>query len=167
MATDVRQLPRNDQAVLGLGILIFIASFFPFYGVSVKSGGFSGSSSVTSWHSYATVALLLLLLATILAAVQLFAGSNLPEIPVSWNLIVLGLSALGTLLYILRAFTLDSGNSSGFSYGLKWGAYVVMILALLQVVFAFLRTREAGDAMPWEHRGTAAGSGDAPPPPPA
>jgi hypothetical protein len=163
VAVDVRQLPRNDQAVIGLGILIFIASFFPWYGYSVHAGGFNASDSISSWHSWATIALLLLIAATALAAVQVFTGASLPKTAVSWNVVVLGLAALGTLLYIIRSFTLDTASGVGGSVGLKWGAYAVMILALLQTVFAFLRVREAGDAMPWENRG---GTTTAPPPPP-
>jgi hypothetical protein len=70
---------------------------------------------------------------------------------------VLGLSALGTFLYILRSFTLDSGDIGPLSYGLKWGAYVVTILSLAHTAFAFLRMRAAGEPMPWaQHGGPAA-----------
>ena len=159
--TDVRQLPRNDQGVLAAGVLVFIASFFPYYGYSLsgKVGnplGINASHSWTAWHSYATLGLLLVLAATIVAAVQVFAGESLPEMPVSWNLVVLGLSALGTLLFIIRSFTLDSGDIGPLSYGLKWGAYVVMILCLAHTAFAFLRMREAGEPMPWAQHGDPA-----------
>jgi hypothetical protein len=160
MAVDVQQLPRNDQVVLGAGVLVFIASFFPYYGASYLGR----SSSVTSWHSYATLGLLLVLVATALAAVQVLSPSTLPESPVSWNVLVFGLSALGAILYILRSFTLDSGSVGGLSYGIKWGGYVVMILMIVQAVFAFLRVRASGDAMPWENRG---GATTPPPPPPS
>jgi hypothetical protein len=158
---DIKNLPRNDQAVLGLGILAFIASFFPFYGVTVNIAGFKGSSSISTWHSYAVLGILLILAATILAAVQVFAASSLPSMPVSVNFLVAGLSALGTLLIIIRGFTYDTASGPGGSVGLKWGAYVVMILCLAQVVFAFLRLRASGDAMPWQNRAAA------PPPPTA
>ena len=159
---DLRQMPRNDQGVLAAGLLVFIASFFPYYGVSLSgkaTGGFftgSVSHSVTSWHSYATVGLLLVLAATVLAAVQVFAGASLPQAPVSWNIVVLGLSALGTLLYIIRSFTLDHGDVGPLSYGLKWGAYVVILLCLAHTAFAFLRMRAAGEPMPWAQQGGAA-----------
>lgn len=152
---DVKNLPRNDQAVLGLGILAFIASFFPFYGVSVNVGGFKASSSITTWHSYAVLGILLVLAATLLAAAQAFAGSSLPTMPVSANFLVAGLAALGTLLIILRGFTYDTASAPGGSVGLKWGFYVVMIVCIAQVVFAVVRLRESGEAMPWENRGAA------------
>jgi hypothetical protein len=86
---DLRQLPRNDQGVLAAGVLVFIASFFPYYGFKLSGKvpgnvfGVSASDSVTSWHSYATVGLLLVLAATMIAAVQVLAADSLPEMPVS------------------------------------------------------------------------------------
>lgn len=148
-SSDFRQLGRNDQGILAAGVLAFIASFFPYYGASVSAGGFHGSASTSAWHSYATLALLLVIAATVVAAVQVFARESLPQANVSWNFIVLALSALGTLLLVIRSFTLDHGSVGGFSYGLKWGAYVLMILCLVQTAFAFLRMRASGDPMPW------------------
>ena len=152
---DFRTMPRNDQGVLAAGVLAFIASFFPYYGASVSTVGFHGSSSTSAWHSYATLAIILVMAATVVAAVQLFSPSSLPETSTSWNFVVLALSALGTVLLIIRSFTLDHGNIGGLSYGLRWGAYVLMVLCVVQVVFAFLRMREAGESMPWAHGGTA------------
>jgi len=152
---DFRTMPRNDQGVLAAGALAFIASFFPYYGASVNAGGFHGSSSTSAWHSYATLALILVLAATVVAAVQLFSPSSLPQTSMSWNFVVLALSGVGTVLLIIRSFTLDHGDIGGLSYGLKWGAYVLMILCVVQTVFAFLRMRESGEAMPWAHGGAA------------
>jgi Family of unknown function (DUF5336) len=152
---DLRALPRNDQGVLAAGVLAFIASFLPYYGASVNAAGFHGSSSTSAWHSYATLAILLVLAATVVAAVQVFATDSLPQTTMSWNFIVLALSAVGSVLLIIRSFTLDHGDIGGFSYGLKWGAYVLMVLCVVQTVFAFLRMRAAGEAMPWAHGGAA------------
>lgn len=149
---DVRQLPRYDQGVLGAGLLAFIASFFPYYGATASFLGRHASTSTSAWHSWNTVGLLLIIAATLVAAVEVFARASLPTVQVPWSVIALGLSALGTVLIIIRSFTLDHGKIAGFSYGLRWGAYVLMILCLAQVVFAFLRVRERGDALPWEHR---------------
>jgi hypothetical protein len=124
--------------------------------VSVKFGGISGSSSITTWHSYAVLGILLVLAATVLAGVQVFAGSSLPSMPMSANFLVAGLSALGTLLIIIRGFTYDTASAPGASVGLKWGFYVVMIVCLAQVAFAAMRLRESGEAMPWHSHGSAA-----------
>jgi hypothetical protein len=167
MATDVRQLPRNDQAVLGAGVLAFIFSLIPVYYGITGAGPFN--HSVNAWHGWNVLALLLILVATLIAAAQVFAASSVPEVPVSLNFVVAAACGLGTLILIIRSFTLDSESSGGASIGLRWGAYVLMILCVVQAVFAFLRLRESGDAMPWEGRSGATGGGDsaAPPPPPA
>src|SRR3954449_9594200 len=102
---DFRQMPRNDQGVLAAGVLAFIASFFPYYGASVNAAGFHGSSSTSAWHSYATLAILLVLAATVAPTVQLFATDSLPQTAMSWNFIVLALSAVGSALLIIRSFT--------------------------------------------------------------
>jgi len=152
---DIKNLPRNDQAVLGLGVLAFIASFFPFYGVSVKFGGFRASESINTWHSYAVLGILLVLAATLLAAAQVFAASSLPSMPVSANFLVAALAAVGTLLIILRGFTYDSASGPGASVGLKWGFWVMLIVCVAQVVFAVMRLRDSGESMPWDNRGEA------------
>jgi hypothetical protein len=144
---DIKSLPRNDQVILGAGALAFITSFFPYYGLSVT--GF-GSYTVNSWHSYATLAVLLMLAATAVAAAQVFAGASLPKLEVSWTMIVVGLSGLATLLYVLRSFTLKTASAGGASLGLKWGAYVTMILLIVQLVFAVMKLRASGEAMPWQ-----------------
>lgn len=157
---DVKNLPRNDQLMLGAGILAFIASFFPFYGISFHAGAFgSASSSVTAWHSYGTLGVLLVIAAVILAAILVFSRSTLPDISVSWNVILVGLAALGTLLIILRAFTYDTASAPGASVGLKWGAYVVMILCVVFTALAFMRLRSSGDSTPWQHSATPPAAG--------
>jgi hypothetical protein len=160
-SSDFRQLGRNDQGVLAAGVLAFIASFFPYYGYTVSgaAGGLLGvkaSHSWTAWHSYATLSLLLMIAATAVASAQIFAKESLPDVGVSWNMVVLGLSGLGALMFIIRSFTFDSGDIGPLSYGLKWGAYVVMILMVAQTAFAFMRVRAAGESMPWADHGGAA-----------
>ena len=67
---------------------------------------------MSAWHSYAILGLLLIFAAAIIGALRVFAGTNLPTLPIGVNLLVLGLAGLGTLLLILRAYTLPS--ASGF-----------------------------------------------------
>src|SRR4051794_5085115 len=152
---DFRTLPRNDQGVLAAGVLAFIASFFPYYGATVNAAGIHGSSSTSAWHSYATLALILVLAATVLAAVQVFSPGSLPQASMSWNFVVLALSAVGTVLLIIRSFTLDHGDIGGLSYGLRWGSCVLMVLGVGQTVCAVLRMRGAGAARPWARGGAA------------
>src|SRR5438105_15827433 len=123
---DLKQINRNDQGILGAGVLFLLLSFFvPFYGVTVSSiGGFGGSASVTAWHSYGFLGVLLVLIAVGIVAARVFGNASLPTLPVGPNLLVAGLATLGTLLLLLRGFTYKTASGPGISVGLKWGAYV-------------------------------------------
>lgn len=162
MATDVRQLPRNDQGVLAAGVLAFIFSLIPSYYGLTGAGPFD--DSVNAWHGWNVIALLLILAATLIAAAQVFRAPSLPDVPVSLNFVVLAASGVGTLILIIRSFTLESKSAGGASIGLEWSAYVLMILCVVQVAFAAMRFRESGEALPWQNR--AGGDAAAPPPPP-
>jgi len=48
----------------------------------------------------------------------------------------------------LRAQILQIPGVGKVSAGLDWGAYVLILLTIAQTVFAYLRTKDAGDAMP-------------------
>jgi hypothetical protein len=153
--TDLRSLPRNDQAFLGLGALVLIASFLPWYGSSyslnVLGKGLSGGYSTNAWHGLAAFGIILMLTATGLVLVQLFAQSELPDMSVSWNVIVLALDALGAVFIIIKSFDLPSASGNGVSIGLRWGGWILIIVAIAQVVVGALRFRASGEPMPWGH----------------
>lgn len=153
MAQDVRTLPRNDQLFIGLGLLVLIASFLPWYGVSFSLAGFSGGDSTWAWHGLAATGLILMLLATGLVVVELFTDTTLPELKVSWNVVVVVLDALGAVFIVIRSFDLPSKAVPGFSAGLRWGGWILIIAAVAQVVVAVLRFRESGEPMPWAAAG--------------
>jgi len=167
--TDVRALPRNDQVFLGLGLLILIASFLPWYGASYSASfagqSISGSASENAWHSYAALGLLLMLAATVLVAVEVLTDATMPALRVSWNVVVVVLDVVGAVLIIIRSLDLPSASAPGFSVGLRWGGWILIIAAVAQVVFAALRFRASGEPMPWAAP-HADGPADAPPPPP-
>jgi hypothetical protein len=145
---NLNSINRNDLAVMIAGFVAFIASFFPYVGVSVGPIDVSRNA----WHGYATLGLLLMFIAAILIAVTTFAGSSMPKLPAGIHVIAAALAALGTLLVILRAFTYDSGVP-GIDISVKWGAYVVFIAGIAETVFAILGMRESGEEIPGVNRG--------------
>lgn len=147
--SDVRELPRIDQAFLGLGVLVLIASFLPYSGASYLGV----SDSAIAWHGWAALALILMLIATALVAVQLMTDATLPALRVSWNVVVVALDALGALILVIRTLTLDSGKSAGLSYGVRWGGWLLILAAIAQVVVAGTRFRASGESMPWAATG--------------
>jgi hypothetical protein len=155
---------NNDLGVMAAGVAAFVFSFLPYWGYSVSTKGFGGGSfSISAWHGYATLGLLLLFIAAGLVAARVFGGVTLPDAPVGWHVIVAGLAALGTLLVILRAFTIGGASYSGLggsiSSGVRWGGYLLFLAAIAETVFAVMAMRESGETVSFE-RGTP----DAPPP---
>jgi hypothetical protein len=160
---DLKQIKRNDQVILGAGILFLLLSFFaPFYGVSYHgAGGFGGSASVTAWHSYGFLAVLLIIIAVAIVALRVFGNASLPALPIGPNLLVVVVSGLGTLLLLLRGFTYKSASGGGYSVGLKWGAWVLYILAIAVVVGAVMNLMASGEKIAWDQTAMNKGGGGA------
>jgi hypothetical protein len=148
---DLKQINRNDQGILGAGIVAFLASFMPFYGVSYNLKGFiHGSYTVNAWHSYGFLGILLLLIAVGIVAVRVFANAAPPRLPIGPNLLVAGVASLGTLLLILRGFTYKSASGPGVSLGVKWGGYLVMLAGVVVVIFAVMNFLASGEKLAWD-----------------
>lgn len=150
---DFKALSRNDQIVLGAGLVVFISSFFPWYGTNVAFI----NVNINAWHSYSTFALLLVFIGVGVTAAAVFAKESLTSLPVGPRVLAAGLLALGTLLEVLRLITLHHGDG----VGLKWGAYILVIAMVVATVFAVLSMRESGESIP------GIGGGSAPTPPAA
>jgi hypothetical protein len=160
---DIKSLPPFDLAVLVTGVLAFIVSFFPYYGAHV-SGSVNGvnvssfgdaSASVSAWHSYSTVALLLILAGTVAAGIAIFASSQ-PDLPIGLRWVAAGLCALGALLYVIRLFTLPHHSASlgaglSASEGVKWGGYLLLVIVLANAASAVMSALRSEEAVPWQH----------------
>ncbi|MDX6230407.1 MAG: hypothetical protein QOI76_3797 [Frankiales bacterium] len=166
---DLKNLDRLDQVVLGAGVLGLIVSiFFPIWGLSVNVKGLGGGgNSISAWHGLAGFGMLLVLVATAIAAVRVFAAANLPKMPIGVNLLTFVLSALGTVIVIIRELTYPHASLPGYSYGVKWGGYLLFILLIAQAVAAFLLFKKSGEVMPdfKAMQGNRAAGGPTPPPP--
>jgi len=151
---DLNSIKKTDLGALIAGGLAFILSLFPAY-LSVTYPG-SGGGFSNAWVDFATLGMLLIVAATALIAVKVFAGQVLPP-GVPWNLIAAAAAGLGTLLVILHALT-ASGSSAGFgyevSYGPGWSAWPLFIAAIALTVFAVLGFKESGEQLPWNQTGT-------------
>jgi hypothetical protein len=162
---DLRSLPPFDLGILISGVLIFIVSFFPYYGASTSGATIAGttigshSASVTAWHSYSVLALLLLLLATGVAAVAFFAASSAPQLPIGLRWIAAGLSTLGGLLYVIRLFTLDHHSESiagiKITEGVKWGGYLLLLIVLVHVACCIISALSSDEEVPWHGGGAS------------
>jgi hypothetical protein len=163
-ASTFKSLQPFDQGVLVTGVLAFIVSFFPWYGYSIKGvkiagtniGG--GSATITAWHSYSTLALLLVFAATIVAAVRVFAPSSLSSLPFGASWLVAGLSSLGLLLELIRLLTVHHGD--GFS--IRWGGYLLAIVMIANAACAVVSALTSSEPVPWQQNSSVPPPADAP-----
>lgn len=152
MAADFKALGKNEQGALVAGALSILLSFFSSY-VRVKVDGGSGvpglniSSGTSAWTSWGTLGMLLIVVATAIVAIKAFAPDMLPD-GVPWSLAAVGAAGLGTVLLILRAFTVGGGGIPGVSVGPGWSGWVLFITAIALTVFTFLAFKASGEKMP-------------------
>ena len=160
---EMKRLSRLDWAVIGAAGLSFISLFLPWYGFS--SPAFS--ASVSGWStSYGWFGGLLIIAAGVYLA-MVRSEFNLSNMPVTPAVVVLGASALGTLIVIIRWISLPSGHAgvlgiTAYSYGAQVGIFLTIIAGLVQVGAALALFRASGEKLPWAS-GPATPSNTAPP----
>jgi hypothetical protein len=147
---EMKRLSRLDWAVIGAAGLSFISLFLPWYGFS--SPAFS--ASVSGWStSYGWFGGLLIIAAGVYLA-MVRSEFNLSNMPVTPAVVVLGASALGTLIVIIRWISLPSGHAgvlgiTAYSYGAQVGIFLTIIAGLVQVGAALALFRASGEKLPW------------------
>jgi hypothetical protein len=135
-----KEVSTPDLALLGTGVVVLIDSFLPWYHVSF--GGF-GSASIKGWSSgfWAWFGILLLLVVAGIVVARIFADFALPKTDVAGPaLILLAVSALGTLSILLRFLT-----ETSYAY---FGLWIGLIAGLVQVFFLFQAFQGSGEKMP-------------------
>ena len=171
MAVDFKSIGRFEQGALIAGGLSLILSFINKYVTVSFDGddvpGLSGAVGGTNaWDSWATIGILLVIVATAIVAVKAFARENLPA-GVPWSLAAFAAAALGTLLLILRAFTYSDGGVAQVSIGPGWSGWALFITTIALSVLTFLSFRESGEKIPEFNKGGATTTSTSGPTPPA
>jgi hypothetical protein len=145
-----RDVATYDIGVLGAGLVVFISSFLPWYGV--KFDRFSHSWS--AWHSgfLAWFPILLCLAIAGLVAAQVLGRFRMPPVgPIPPALVFTIASGFALLLIVIRWATLpdvptylDSDVKSGARAGLFLGLFAVLALT----AFTALRHVSGADQTP-------------------
>jgi hypothetical protein len=147
-----RNVGNNDLVIMGSGVLMIIVSFLPWYGASFA--GFS--STVSGWNAGfgAWFSILLVIAVAAVTAARVFGGRSMPAVgngAVGWGFITAAVSALAFIIMLLRWVTFPSG-SHGVSAGGRFGIYIGLVIAIVQTVYGYLNTVQAGEKMPWQKR---------------
>src|ERR1700722_4889785 len=128
---------RQDWMVVGGGVVAFIFTLFDYVGISISH---IGSYSISAWHSYAILGVLLILAAAVGWALLAVRAVQLPKLPVKSELIAAAATSLGTLLIVIRAATYPS------PIGIRFGG-IVLILAGFVMTAGAVWALSAGSAL--------------------
>jgi hypothetical protein len=152
---DPKSVNQLDWAILGIGLLTFIFSFFDWYTYDETGcGRFCSSLSDNAWSGFLTLlAILLVIVGTAMVAMELFAPQV--KLPVPNRLIGLAAYALAALLTIIAIFVIpglsiggidvpDSAVDSSHAFGF----WVGLILILAGTAVSFMRFQQTGGQLP-------------------
>lgn len=147
---DPASVDRLDWAILGIGFIVFIFSFFDYYSWDFGDGlGIDlGSVSWSAWHfSHGLFVAWLAMVATVLGAVVLAVGLFAPAVsmPVPARTLSFLAFAIGFVLYLIAIFAHDDFGPSG---GHAFSFWISLVLAGLGAVVALMRAQQTGTALP-------------------
>jgi hypothetical protein len=142
---DPKTVNPLDWAILGLGLLTFIFSFFDYYTASY--GPFSASES--AWHGFfGWFAMLLAVAGSVAVGLELF----MPQFKMPWPNRVVGLAlyVLAVVCMVIAGFVTPgvSGAISGVDFGRGIGFYGSLIFILAGTVLSFMRAQQTHTQLP-------------------
>ncbi len=144
MAVDINKLSRGEQIIGVSGIVLFIFSFFKWYGVDIGGGKVGGvdipgfSASANGWDT--TLGLFAAIIALIMVAqiaATKFGGVKMPDLgSITWGQVHLGLGGLALLCMVIRL--IDAGDG----VGRKFGLFVSFVAAIGLAAGGYLKFQE-------------------------
>jgi hypothetical protein len=148
MQVDLKKLTRTEQIICGSAIVMFIASFLPWFTASFK--GF-GSTSINAWSGdvgffwgIVPVVLALVMLAHIVIT-RFVENVKLPELP--WPMIHMVAGILAAVLVILKLLIgIDTGGAEALGVDVSRGIGIFLAaLAGLGLAYGgFMYNKEHG-----------------------
>jgi len=118
----INELSTGEKLIAGGGILLLIASFLPWYKVSVSFGDFSASASANGWEAPgALFSILAVIIGIVLAGAVLgpkFGNMQLPALgSITWGQAFVGGGGAALLLLVIKFLNESSSISYGFFVG--------------------------------------------------
>lgn len=147
---DLNKLTTSDKVIAGSGIVLFIASFLPWFKIEI----FGRSATANGWDVgffWAGIPALLGLAAAGLVLANKLSDFKLPEIPIPWGQAFLIAGAVSAAIVVLKLLIGEEFVDRA------WGLFVATIAALGFAAGGFLKFQENDDAP-----ATGGGTGSAP-----
>ncbi|MFG1811336.1 hypothetical protein [Streptomyces sp. NPDC049040] len=146
---DPASVNRLDWAILGIGFIVFIFSFFGYYSWEFKAAGMTlGSVNWSAWHFehglfIAWFAMVITVLGAVVLAVSLFAPAV--TLPAPARVLSFLAFAVGFVLYLIAIFAhSDFGPDGGHAFSF----WISLILAGAGAVVALMRAQQTNTALP-------------------
>jgi hypothetical protein len=141
---DLNKLTLADKIIVASGILLFIAYFLPWFKVDFGFG--VGSANATGGDVgflWSTLPMLIgLVMAAVVVASKLF-DVKLPDLPIPWGQVHLGLGVLAALLVVLKLLI---GEDPSELVKRAFGLFIAAIAAIGLAAGGFLKFQEGDDA---------------------
>jgi hypothetical protein len=140
---DLNKLTTSDKIIAGSGILLFIAYFLPWFKVDFGIGGSASATGGDVDFIWSTLPMLIgLVMAGVVIASKLF-DVKLPDLPVPWSRVHLGLGGLAALLVVLKLLI---GEDPSSIVKRAFGLFIAAIAAIGLAAGGFLKFQEGEDA---------------------
>lgn len=152
---DLNKLTTGEKVVGGAAILFIITTFLPWFTIELDMFGISQSESGNGWDVgflWARFPALIALVMLVAVLASKLGGMQLPQLPVTWGQLHLGLGALVALLVILKLIIGEDGGLSaeeqalfddtGLEITRAWGLFVAVLAAIGLAVGGFLMFNE-------------------------
>jgi hypothetical protein len=138
---------KFDLGIIAAGVIALIASWLPFYTISVSAGGFGGSDSASAWHAFfGWFGVLVALAGSVAVALALL---NVVKLPMPVHQIAAGAFGLALLCLILALFIDPSGCGGAGAFGVQcdigrgFGYWLALLAVLAGTALSVLRMRES------------------------
>ncbi|MGQ0830390.1 MAG: hypothetical protein ACT4OV_01805 [Microthrixaceae bacterium] len=152
---DLNKLTTSDKIIAGSGIVLFIAYFMPWFKVDFGPlGGSASASGSDVGFFWATLPMLLGVLAAAAVIANKLFDVTLPTLPIPWGQAFLGAGAIAAILVVLKLLI---GEDPSSIIDRAFGLFLAALAAIGLAVGGFLKFQEGDSAPP-----SGGGSGSAP-----
>jgi hypothetical protein len=140
---DLNKLTTSDKVVAGSGILLFIAYFLPWFKVDFGPlGGSASASGGDVGFFWATLPMLLgLIAAGVVIATKLF-DVKLPDLPIPWGQAYLAAGGLAAFFVVLKLLI---GEDPSSIVKRSFGLFIAALAAIGLAAGGFLKFQEGDD----------------------